>query len=213
MKTFRLMILVLSAIQFSIAQTENFNENCPTIAVSGPLMGIKTGETASFSVSISSETDAKKVQYVWTVEGGNLVSGQGTNRITAEISGDAVATIDLKGIQKGCSGKASFTVAAGEVKSSPIFFDEFSKVKDKLLERRIAAFADALSNTPGANGYLISYGPESQVRKREESITGLLSAHGRVVSTRIIFTRGGDEKEVRTRVWIVPSGFDAAELN
>lgn len=207
-------ILILAA--FAQAHSASVAEDCPTIVIAGPLVAVKDGDTAIFSALITGDFDSRKIGYEWSLDNGSIVSGQGTNEISVTVSGKPTAVLVVSGIEKGCDGTVSLAAPYGDVKPYPIFFDEFGKVKDKLLERRIAALVDALRRNPNTSARIISYGSADAVRKRDIEIRDvaakILSA-AEVDPQRVVFVDGGVEKDIRTRVWIVPLGVEADELN
>lgn len=209
MRTALFLVLVLVSAGFALGQRANDDEHCPTIGLNGPLTAVRAGETVAFSVGISKEADPKKIRFRWSLSGGELVSGQGTNHITAKILRDTVATVKVSGLDSVCKDTADFKLKVGAKKVSPILFDEFGKVKNKLLRKRIIALLDALKSNPGAKGYVLSYGSSAKVKKREDLIRSMVAGE----ASRVVLVERGTEPDLRTRVWIVPAGADSSRLN
>lgn len=189
-------------------------EDCPSVFVVGPLVSVNDGDSAVFSVSVDGDVKRDKIGYEWSVDNGQISSGAGTDEITVVVSGKPTATVKVAGIDEGCNSTVSLAARYGGTDKSAIFFDEFGKVKDKLLEKRIAAMTDALRRNPTTTARIISYGSADAVSKRESEIRNLAARSARAIDPlRIVFVNGGVEKDLRTRVWIVPSGVDAESLN
>ena len=60
-------------------------------------------------------------------------------------------------------------------------------------------------------GYVINYGPAKQVAKREKLIRDYLTRNRGIDPGRLVFVQGGDEPEIRTRLWRVPQGADTSD--
>jgi len=82
---------------------------CGTILVNCP--ETNSGRSITFKATFSQGVPATKVNYKWTVTGGKITQGQGTEEITVKSkrkSGQRVtATVEVLGIPKDCSNKAS----------------------------------------------------------------------------------------------------------
>ncbi|REJ75288.1 MAG: hypothetical protein DWQ47_07320 [Acidobacteria bacterium] len=192
------------------------NEDCPTIGITGPLVPVKDGDSAIFSANLGEDVDLKKVNFEWTVENGSITSGQGTSEIAVSVSGEPTATVRVSGLDDDCDAEVSLKARYGDIEPTPVFFDEFWKVKDKLLERRVAALKSALRRNPSVSVKIISYGPAIEVERRERRVRDLLadtSTGPTPDASRVVFANGGTETDLRTRVWVVPSGANADGLN
>jgi hypothetical protein len=143
------------------------------------------------------------------VENGTVSTGAGTREISVTVSGKTKATVEVGGLDQACGKSASSEIRYGNVKPSPILFDEFGKVKDSLLQKRLTALGETLDQNTGAQAYFVNYGSEKDVEKREASIRSMFGGN----ASRAVFVTGGVEKDVRTRVWIVPPGAETSELN
>jgi hypothetical protein len=206
-KTISIFIFLLAASSTGFAQTGA--EDCPTISVSAPVGVVKDGDQAVFAATVAGKTVPSKLGYKWTVENATVNSGAGTREISVTVSGKTKATVEVDGLEEGCGKKAFAEVKYGNVKPSPILFDEFGKVKDNLLQKRLAALGETLQQNAGAQAYFVNYGSAKDVEKREASIRELFGAN----ASKAVFVNGGVEKDIRTRVWIVPAGADTTELN
>lgn len=208
---FVLLLLLVLAVD-SKGQSVATPDDCPTVGISGPLAAVSDGDTAIFAVTLSGDgkVDAARISYEWSVVNGEITGGRDTAEISVRVTGKTTATVNVRGLDEGCNSKVSITVRYGNVKPSPILFDEFGKVKEKLLEKRISALKDILKNNPGSQAYFVSYGSEKDVAGRESEIRR--HSGGTDISSWL-FVNAGVEKQIRTRVWIVPPGADTSELN
>lgn len=206
-KTTLLLISLFVAIPAVMAQSGS--EDCPTISVSGPVAVLKDGDSAVFTVTVAGNKVPQKLTYKWSVENGSIVSGTATREISVSVSGKTKATVEVAGLDEPCGKSAFAEIKYGNAKPSPILFDEFGKVKDNLLQKRLTALGEMLQQNSGAQAYFVNYGSEKDVEKREASIRSMFGAN----TSRAVFVNGGVEKDVRTRVWIVPPGAESSELN
>lgn len=180
------------------------------MGIATPLAAVKDGDTAVFAAVVDENVDLRKVTFRWTVENGEIMSGQGSREIRVTISGKPSATVSVSGFKEGCPSSVTAEAIYGDVEASAILFDEFGKVKDKLLGKRVVALLETLGRNPGSKAYLISYGSAKDVSEREQDIRKFAS--GGDVSS-LVFQTAGVEKDIRTRVWISPAGANTDGLN
>jgi len=188
----------------------NTGEDCPTLWIAAPLAAVRDGDSAVFAAVVDESINLKNVTFQWTVENGEIAAGQGSNEISVTVSGKPKATVKVGGLAEGCDATVTAEARYGDAASYPILFDEFGKVKDKLLQRRVAALLGTIRRNPDSKGYLVSYGSPKDVENREQDIRRF--AVGAEAST-LVFITAGTEKEIRTRVWIIPRGAEAKDLN
>ena len=86
-----------------------------------------------------------------------------------------------------------------------ILIDEFGPLANDDVRNRLDAFFVELQNNPNDAGYIINYGPARQVAAREKLIRNHI-AFRNFPASRIVIVNGGDEPELRTRLWRVPQG-------
>ena len=200
-------LFLLSAASYAQVMT---NDDCPTLGIAAPLGVVQDGDTAIFAAVVDERVNPKDVTFRWTIENGEIVSGQGSKEITVTVSGKPKATVKVSGFEEGCNSTVTVEARHGDAKPYPILFDEFGKVKDKLLQKRVAALLESIARNPGSKGYLVSYGSAKDVADREQDIRKL-AAGGDV--SNLVFQTAGVEKDIRTRVWIIPKGVEANDLN
>ena len=86
-----------------------------------------------------------------------------------------------------------------------IKFDEFEKATNGNVKMRMDAFYVELNNDPSASGYIINYGTDKEIAKREKQIRNAMAFRKYDIS-RITFVRGGFREVVKTEFWLVPAG-------
>lgn len=205
-----LMLCISSSAQTNETKPEI---KCPTIEVTGPAEIVEPGEPWTFTLSILGDYDPEKLEIIWEVDKGEIVSGQGTTvlKVTSpEPNTEQIANVTVK-IGEGCeiTGSESGLVATIP---KPRLSDEFDSIPDEDMWARTDAFMTVLSNNPDATGYIIIYGPERQVKMREKRFRVYIRDRS-FDTSRIIYVIGGKEDKIRTRIWIVPAGVDPSVID
>lgn len=184
--------------------------SCPTVSVTGPSGTVQLGETMTFTANLNGGNQDAPT-FNWTVSTGTIVEGQGTPTITVStegLSGDTTvtATVDIGGLCAACGtlSDSETGVVAGPI--GPELVDEFGPLANDDVKARLDAFASNLSSNPDSQGYIINYGPARQVTRRERLIRDYLVTNRGIDASRLVFVQGGDEPEIRTRLYRVPQG-------
>ena len=204
-----LFCLVLFFAGFAAAQSEK-SAACPTIDVAGGGV-VEAGVPMSFTVHVE-DYDLSKLSFKWTTSVGRISNGQGTVTIGVSDykSGENVtATVEVEGLPEGCPNTASETGACSCDVPSPSLIDEFGSVKHSEIRLRMDMLFIALGNQPNAQGYIINYGTNKEIARREAQLRNHIGFKKYDVS-RVTFVRGGanpnGERGVWTKFWIVPPG-------
>lgn len=182
---------------------------CPTVTVTGPAGITSPGSTMTFTASVSGDAT-----YNWTVSRGTIESGQGTPSITVRTSEadagqnvTATVSVEVRGAAEcpPCPSSASETAGVAARPESRII-DEFGKVANDDLKARIDNLYVQLGNEPGAQGYIINYGPPAEIRRRK----AVINAHIRMRqldASRVTMIDGPDTGAgISTKIYIVPQG-------
>ncbi len=191
---------------------ETVDCECGELSVTGPASSVRSGETMTFTASL---TNADNVTFNWVVDKGEIISGQGTSSIRVSTEGlddeTVRATVNTTADCEACTKSESETgIVVGQ--APPVLIDEFGNIKDNDVRARIDAFFIELQNNPGAQGYIINYGSSRQISGRERLIKNHMNLRG-YDSSRIVFVNGGVESQIRTRLWLVPAGADASTID
>lgn len=192
-------------------------KSCPSsISVLDPPVAVAPGENLTFTAQVIGEFDRESIGYKWVIDEGRIIKGQGTETITVSTKGlsdtTVNATVLITGLPENCLNSASGS-SSTICYAQSIFKDEFGVLSTTNLKKRIESYLKDLNADPTAKGYIVNYGDPKDVKKRETSIRNLPEIREGYDSQRIVFVNGGEEKTIRTRLWIVPAGADASQVN
>jgi hypothetical protein len=185
---------------------------CPAISISCPTDIPKLGEPVAISVNISgSGLQNINPKYNWQVSPGKIVGGQGTPVISVDINGivgqSVVATVEIDGLPPECdrteSCSFSWQIEPPIPESSK--FDEYGEVRRINEEKRLSNFVIQLQQEPGAQGYVIIYGPR-RVRARLELARKFLIEKRGLEPSRLELIDGGYRKKTKVELWLRPTG-------
>ncbi len=185
---------------------------CATISVSGPVGITQPGETMTFTASVTGGT-ASNLTYNWTVTDGTIESGQGTPSITVRTTREMAnrnvrATVNVGGQDPACDCPREAGSDGGVAPHpEPVLVDEFGRQADDDIRSRLDTFFNELANFPNNQGYIINYGTDAEIARRERLITNHI-AFRNFDRSRITLVRGGmhDSGAVYTRFYRIPPG-------
>ncbi len=186
---------------------------CPELSVTGPTEVTQSGSTMTFTANATGGSQ-QSVTYNWTVSQGEIVSGQGTPVITVQttpaMAGQNVtATVTIGGdLCPTCVTTAQTTAGIASIPvATP--FTEFTAATPDEIKANLDPFFSGLSNDPTAQGYIINYGTDAQIARRERDIRAAIRFR-QFDASRVTFLRGGDTGTgIRTVLYIVPAGTPA----
>lgn len=94
---------------------------CPTLSLDAPTTSVKTGETMTFTASVSGGS-GETITYSWAISEGEIIEGQGTPVIkvatNAKMAGKVVkATVEIGGVCEECNKTESASVSIVKEKS------------------------------------------------------------------------------------------------
>jgi hypothetical protein len=210
-------ILALIFSLSAYAQAEN--QLCAKTPGTGGV--VEAGTPMKFVATVSGKTEKLTLEYEWKVSAGTIMSGQGTCAITVDTTGLAngtniTAEVKVKGLPENCPNTASET---GSVVIREILcrctMDEFGKLPNDEIRARLDGFFVALGNEPNGQGYIVSYGPDKEIARREALIRNHIALR-KYDANRITLVRRGanprGEPGIWTRFYIVPPGMKVPEL-
>src|SRR5215212_2905970 len=90
----------------------------------------------------------------------------------------------------------------------PIKLYDFGKATDGYVKMLFTDFETKLNADPTAQGYIINYGTDRELRIRERQILKAIS-FCRIDPARITIMSGGNIGKQRTTVWLVPAGTES----
>jgi hypothetical protein len=216
MKRILLILLSVFILTFpAAAQDEPAEEKplCPTLEMSGPPGVVKPGEPMKFTFKLNGEYDPEKLEIDWKVENGNILSGQGTTvlEVFQPEEGQVItATVSVK-TGAGCELTDSESGLTETVPKARLH-DEYGAITDEDIWARTDALLVELSNDPNTTAYIVIYGSERQIKKRETLLRDYVRMR-QFDASRIVYVIGGKENKIRTRVWIVPPGADPSTID
>jgi hypothetical protein len=181
---------------------------CPTVTVDGPSSITQPGGTMTFTANVSGGTPGN-ITYNWSVDAGSIESGQGSPVITVRAPSDGsvsniTASVDVGGLCTTCPGDSETAPVA--VPGKPILIDTQGPGVDDDVKARVDAYYIQLNNDPTAQGYIINYGTDREIARREAQIKKAI-AFRKYDASRVTFVRGGNTGEgIVTKYWLVPAG-------
>lgn len=198
-------IFVLGFSVFAFGQ----DSNCPEISMTGPAFVPRPNETISFSVTVAEKAKDLKLKYIWSVEKGKIIEGQGTEVITVEpdSSLSTTATVEIKGLPSGCPNTVSeYLFADGAPQSKLISELQTSDIEidSAKFDKIINASKDDLSTTVYIIIYTDEKTPPEKLKQKEKQIRKYLKDKN-VLPDRIVMVNGGEGEDL-IRLWLVPVG-------
>ena len=210
---FRLLMAIILVFGFSSIGAGQIKPDagCPELMIVGPSGVWMPEETVSFQASVSGSLP-NSAKFVWTVNRGTILAGQGTLAITMLIdkaAGDTiVARLKIEGLPSNCPYEATDSVTIC-YPPPPILIDEFSAPNGDIDAARLTSAAKQQQNNPTNQLYIIEYFPpgtaESQksekIRKIKEH---LAKVRGFDLAAVTIITAEADA--YTTKIYRVPPG-------
>lgn len=184
---------------------------CPTVSVTGPSAVVEAPATMTFTANLNGGSQDAPT-YNWTVDKGTIVEGQGTPTITVSTEGlvdtTVTATVEVGGLCATCPPVSDSETGVVAPVPGPIEIDNFGPLSNDDVRQRLDNYFTELQNNPSDQGYIINYGPARQVTARERLIRNHINLR-RFDASRIVIVNGGEEPEIRTRLFRVPQGATA----
>lgn len=204
-----LLIFMLAQMAFSAeSRAQTPAPECPalTIYCSTELAGIGIPLKASVEVAGGGGLNLK---YRWEVSGGTITAGQGATEITVDTTGNGgenmTATVEVDGLPAGCARVGSCTVGIIDDPPISVLFDCYENLGRAREDERLAQFALALRQQPGAQGYVFYFGPRG-VDKRLDRAQKVLVSKLDVHPHRLTGVNAGRHKKFAAQLWIRPAG-------
>lgn len=183
---------------------------CPSISIIGPASTVMPGEAMTFTASIVG-FDAEKHKIIWSVDKGTIIGDSGKLTIEVDTTGLSEevinATLEIEGLlPEVCASTFSENgIVAGII---PICdWDEWGNISDNDIKVRLDLFFVEILNNSDSIGYFVSYGLEKEVNQREKLIRKH-AKHQKFDLNRIVVLYKGEEKVIRTRIFIMPKDAD-----
>jgi hypothetical protein len=186
---------------------------CPTIVVSGPDK-VRTGQSVTFSASVSGGTPSVPPAYNWTVSPGRIIKGQGTNRITVDTAGLAGQSVKATLMIPGFDSLNCSASSVAEIQPEPPGcrkFDEFTTISRNDEKARLENYAIEMRNDPTSTAYVIVYPGRRGPGDVQQRITRIVDyvVNSRGIDRRRVVIIGPVCNEVVIELWICPQGAKA----
>jgi len=205
--------LVLAFVCDLVLGQERQPENCPKISVVGYGGVVVLDQVVSFKAALSGLP--KEARLMWTLKGGQLVTGQGMPEISVRATRDdlgdnIVATLRVYGLLIGCDDTAT--------ESTPV---SYTPISEKLLEilsfnkddyrNEFEDVKRSLIDNPNSQGFVIvnerDGDTEEQLRSRERLVVESLTLGDvKINRSRITMKRRPDQTTESVEIWRVPPG-------
>lgn len=208
----------------AFAQSSNApNATCPVVSVS--CVGGKTfchEDPYAFRAEVSGASPDLTLSYEWTVIGGRIISGQGTQQITVignrshkvvvyrdgrfveeMVLDPYTATVKVTGGPAACDNKSTASISLIIDPPPPILIvEEFGRLSFQQLKPKLDNFARVLRNAPGATGYIESEGKWTL----KERAMAYLVATQELDPARIGYGERAKKKELNVKLFLIPAG-------
>lgn len=207
------LVLLIAALVLScgtVAAQNPAPDVCPTISVVGPAGITRPGEKFVFTGAVDGIVP-KNVSFRWEVSSGKITEGQGMLKISVDADWNSggtsiTATLAVLGLPDGCPRSASGSVAV-TLHHTPVSIDEFGRLADGAIRKRLDKFFAELDNNPNNQGYIILYGTEREMNARERLITDGINFRN-YDRSRITILRAGKHESgaVYIKLYRLPPG-------
>ena len=186
---------------------------CPTVGITCPDQ-IKAGQPVTFRSSLTGGTGNVPSIFNWTVSGGRIISGQGTNTITVDTAGLAGqsirASLSMGGYEVECAASCTIDFPAPLISRR---FDEYPDIARNDEKARLDNFAIELQNDPTATGYILIYperhGRSATVQARSAGIIDYLVNSRGIDARRLVTLVGPPRDQLTVELWLSPQGAGA----
>ncbi|MEZ5344853.1 MAG: hypothetical protein R2681_04770 [Pyrinomonadaceae bacterium] len=208
-----LLIAAISILLWnSLLFAQTVQNPCSKIHVVEPVNTANPGENLSFSVSIPAEINKSGLKYVWSINQGKIVEGQGTSELKVSTDGlvdtTVTATVSISNLPKNCAPDHSGSGLVANNGHNFALRDEFGELSYKDLSLRIEPFFEEIREAKDTIGVVVIYGSSSQKKKHEKQIRKFLRTQ-KIEDSLIKIVDGGNEPELRTRLWIAGKEYNA----
>lgn len=218
MKNIPIVLIVILALTFATSAQTNQSLSCPTVDVSGGGIPLP-GETVSFTANVDTkERTDLQIEYVWTIENGKIISGQGTQTITVEQNSsdeNITVTVEIKGFPEGCLNTDSDTLGCGLRPPTPIKLGEFLNFNTPTEKTQLEELKSKILADSNAQIYVVGRfkknTSEKIVSQKLKKISSFLMKEFVLDASRITMVIASSGEEY-SEIWLVPPGADNPEI-
>lgn len=196
----------------SRALAQGAGEGCPEIVAHGPVDVNLLDDKITFEVRHAPQSLRANVTYKWTLSAGEIVGGQGTASVSADLSGarsgPVEVTVEVGGLSGSCPRTASYTLLPRIACVRPL--DSYGNIKFEDEQARLDNYAVELQNDPTAEGHVICYGGRKgrvgEAERRCLRAKKYLVERRGIEASRLLLVDGGFREELTVEAWLVPAG-------
>ncbi len=212
-------ILVLTFCVGTFTQTSETSP-CPTISVMGPAGIPSPDEAITFTLSLSKETEKFNLKYNWTISGGEIIEGQGTQIIKILepkiFTGESFrATVEVIGLPKECGTVTASETLAIDICNLKRQVDEFSIPASQIDKARLDNLLIEIHNNPLAVAYILEKferkTSQNVVERKIQKITDYLIKEKGIEKDRFVISTAISDENL-TQYFIVPPGASPPEI-
>ena len=210
MKNFPLLFGLVLFFAFAVSAQINPDSSCPTIDVRHGGRP-ELNEITYFIVDVDTKGRDLKLEYIWSVSGGKITEGQGTQTIAVKFLGNEQfgVTVEIKSFPEGCPNTYTELPNWGDTEPSPIKIGEFLNFDTQNEKIQLKELKKEIADTPSAQVYVfMKFKKNSSERKAVQKLkkTGVfLMKELAVNADRITMVKVFGESEY-TEIWLVPAG-------
>lgn len=185
--------------------------NCPSVSIYGTREELRLGERVSFTAYTAMDTQVQP-RFEWSVLGGTIKSGQGTNKINVEVNNPqfvrrVTAAVEVVGYSPVCPNESSHTLTVG---NKQFKLDEFGDIPCGDLLARADNLAVDMLNDSNFQVHVVGYGDRNSVynepQMRALVVKNYLVDVRGIDASRIKTIDGGYREEASTELWLSPRG-------
>jgi len=153
----RVFVAILTILTLALlSSAQEGSAECPELEIIGPRWSIAPKTASTFVLKIS-EDRPEEFRYKWSVENGEVASGQGSR--VAEVSSTsygstAKVTVTVSGLPKGCPD-STFTSIGVDRKPEWHMLDEWGEMREGDQRHRLDLFFYDLARSEGLMGLII----------------------------------------------------------
>jgi len=185
--------------------------HCHPVSVSNEWWVFKDAPLKYSAIFGSGKPDIQ-VSFQWSVSGGAITGGQGTDSIVVDVSGisdkSVTATVEVKGLPLECKEKATTTTTI--IGAFPFKLDEFQENVSEILKIRLDYLSALLNKDPSLQGYIIVYG--GRVGSRGDAAGRAFRAKDYLMNIwglspdSFLLAQGGYRENLMFEIWLVKRG-------
>lgn len=197
----------------TIAQTNQISQ-CPTISVIGPSSFPNPDELVTYTANVSEEANKYPIKFSWSVNGGQIIEGQGTSIIKTTWKNSKyvfVATVKIEGLPENCANTFS-EVMHYEPAPQAEKIDEISDKTTKFEDNRTDKIIKDIKENPSAQLFVLIYSKNIQTLTDEvQIIKNMLLKDNKTLADHLTFVKTVSSKE-KIEFWLVPAGAAPPEI-